>query len=50
MNKYIFWKIIDLIIIHLGRNPSSGGNPPRDRNKIIRDMDKDVDMLEIEDI
>lgn len=48
--KTMFWKIKDLIIIHLGRNPRRGGRPPRDKNKIIKHIENDKDILEIEEI
>lgn len=45
INISIFWLIIDLIIIHLGRNPSNGGRPPKDKNRIIRDRDKAIGLF-----
>lgn len=46
----MFWVIIDLIISHLGRKPTKGGNPPRDRNKIISDELSVGDILDIEEM
>lgn len=46
----MFWKIIDLIISHLGKNPNKGGSPPNERNKIIKDSETEIGILEIEDI
>jgi hypothetical protein len=36
--KNIFFIIINSIIIHLGKNPKNGGNPPNDKSVINREI------------